>query len=500
MKKTFTILIIVVLVHITAFAQNERRLALVIGNAEYVGKGNTLRNPVNDANDVSNRLKTLGFDVTTVLNASMLEMDDAIDAFGQKAKNYDVALFYYSGHGLQSRGENYLVPVDAELTTEASIRARCSSVNYLLDLLDESGCPMKVVCLDACRNNPFERSRGFSKGLSGIDASKGTLISFATAKGKTADDGDGNNSPYTTAFLNALDQPNLTILDFFNTVSNQVESATQEEQIPWTNYSSLKGDFCFNKKSSESLPKSKKDSTLTFNVNGVSFNMKLVEGGTFWMGAQSTNPTEQNFDSEADEDESPIHSVTLSSYYLGETEVTLSLWKAVMGNLEDNYFQNNDESQPVCAVSWDECNEFIMRLNNLTGERFRLPTEAEWEFAARGGKKNSGYKYAGSNSISSVAWYYDNSDFENHIISGLLPNELGLYDMSGNVSEWCYDLSSEYSSTPQTNPTGDSYGGYRVIRGGSRFDTAWKCRISSRDYERPYNGGGDIGFRLALSK
>ena len=139
MKKTFTILIIVVLAHITAFAQNERRLALVIGNAEYVGKGNTLRNPVNDANDVSNRLKTLGFDVTTVLNASMLEMDDAIDAFGQKAKNYDVALFYYSGHGLQSRGENYLVPVDAELTTEASIRARCSSVNYLLDLLDESG-------------------------------------------------------------------------------------------------------------------------------------------------------------------------------------------------------------------------------------------------------------------------------------------------------------------------------------------------------------------------
>ena len=254
MKKRLNLILLMILATITCYAQNEKRLALVIGNAEYVGKGNTLRNPVNDANDVSNKLKTLGFDVTTVLNASMLEMDDAIDAFGQKAKNYDVALFYYSGHGLQSRGENYLVPVDAELTTEASIRARCSSINYLLDLLDESGCPMKVVCLDACRDNPFERSKGFSKGLSGIDASKGTLISFATAKGKTADDGDGRNSPYTTAFLNALDQPNLLILDFFNTISNQVEKISHETQIPWTNYSSLNGYFCFNKKETKTNP------------------------------------------------------------------------------------------------------------------------------------------------------------------------------------------------------------------------------------------------------
>lgn len=497
MKRHLTILFLLFIS--IGFAQ-ERRLALVVGNAEYVDKSSYLENPVNDANDVSAKLKTLGFEVTTVRNASYLELEDAIDAFGAKAKDYDVALFYYSGHGVQTNGENYLVPVDFKITTQASVRARCSSVNYLLDLLDESGCPLKIVCLDACRDNPFERSRGFSKGLSGVDASEGTLVSFATAKGKTAADGDGHNSPYTTAFLNALDQPNLKILEFFNTIANRVKSLTQNTQMPWANFTSLNGDFCFNRNKESNKPKSKKESTLTFNVNGVSFNMKLVEGGTFWMGAQSTNPTGQNYDSEAAEDEGPVHSVTLNSYYLGETEVTLSLWGAVMGHLEDNYFQTKGEGQPVCSVSWDECNKFIMRLNNLTGERFRLPTEAEWEFAARGGKKSSGYKYAGSNSISSVAWYYDNSDFENHIISSLLPNELELYDMSGNVSEWCYDLDSEYSSTPQTNPTGDSYGGYRIIRGGSRFDTAWKCRVSSRDYELPYNGNGSVGLRLALSK
>ena len=245
MKRHLTILFLLFIS--IGFAQ-ERRLALVVGNAEYVDKSSYLENPVHDANDVSAKLKTLGFEVTTVRNASYLELEDAIDAFGAKAKDYDVALFYYSGHGVQTNGENYLVPVDFKITTTASVRARCSSVNYLLDMLDESGCPLKIVCLDACRDNPFERSRGFSKGLSGVDASEGTLVSFATAKGKTAADGDGHNSPYTTAFLNALDQPNLKILDFFNTIANRVKSMTQNTQMPWANFSSLNGDFCFNKK------------------------------------------------------------------------------------------------------------------------------------------------------------------------------------------------------------------------------------------------------------
>ena len=233
----------------TAFGQNEKRLALVVGNAEYLGKGNSLRNPVNDANDVSAKLKTLGFDVTKLTNGSLMQLDDAIDAFGKKAKNADVALFYYSGHGLQSKGDNYLVPVDADLRSEADVRYKCTAVNHLIAKLDESGCHMKVIVLDACRNNPFERSwsRGLAdKGLSFVNAPKGTLISYATSPGMTADDGNGRNSPYTEAFLKTLDEPGLTLLNFFNEVGTKVQTQTHEEQIPWVTSSALTGSFCFN--------------------------------------------------------------------------------------------------------------------------------------------------------------------------------------------------------------------------------------------------------------
>ena len=488
MKKDFTILLLIVFAAIASFAQNERRLALVIGNAEYEGKGNTLRTPVNDANDVAIKLKALGFDVTTVLNASVLEMDDAIDAFGQKAKNYDVALFYYSGHGLQSKGENYLVPVDAELTTEASIRARCSSVNYLLDLLDESGCPMKVVCLDACRNNPFERSRGFSKGLSGIDASKGTLISFATAKGKTADDGDERNSPYTTAFLNALDQPNLLILDFFNTISNQVERLTHEAQIPWTNYSSLKGDFCFNKQVMTDSKLIEDNSFITIIVNDVSFEMVLVNSGSFLMGGNN---------SDANANEKPTHNVTVSAFYIGETEVTQSLWNAVMDN-NPSLFKG--ENLPVESVSWNDCQVFIEKLNRITGKQFRLPTEAEWEFAARGGNKGKGTLYSGGKNIEDIAWYSGNSNKKTHPVKTKLPNELGIYDMSGNVWEWCSDWFGYYNNNSQVNPQGSDMGTYRIVRGGSWFGYPTNCRVSCRDICNPDNNSySNGGFRLVLN-
>ena len=168
----------------------------------------------------------------------------------------------------------------------------------------------------------------------------------------------------------------------------------------------------------------------TFTVNGVSFKMKFVEGGTFPMGATS----EQGNDAESDE--KPIHSVTLGSYLMGETEVTQALWKAVM---ESNHSYWEGDNLPVERVSWNDIQVFITELNRLTSKRFRLPTEAEWEFAARGGKQGKGYKYAGSNTLGDVAWYDDNSGSQTHAVKTKSPNELGLYDMSGNVFEWCSD-------------------------------------------------------------
>ena len=224
------------------------------------------------------------------------------------------------------------------------------------------------------------------------------------------------------------------------------------------------------------------------NVNGVSFTMIAVEGGTFNMGATS----EQGGD--ADSDEYPVHSVTLSDYYIGETEVTQELWEAVMGSNPSDFSGN--PQRPVEMVSWNDCQEFITKLNELTGKNFRLPTEAEWEYAARGGNGSQGYKYSGSNTISDVAWYNGNSGSETHNVKTKSPNELGIYDMSGNVFEWCEDWYGGYSSGSQTNPTGPSSGFFRVLRGGSWYSNTKACRVSNRSNDSPGSRYSRYGFRV----
>ena len=226
----------------------------------------------------------------------------------------------------------------------------------------------------------------------------------------------------------------------------------------------------------------------TFTVKGVSFVMMPVEGGTFQMGGTA----EQG--SDAYNSEKPAHSVTLSSYSIGQTEVTQALWQAVMGS---NPPYNKGDNLPVVYVSWNDCQKFITKLNRLTGQKFRLPTEAEWEYAARGGKLSKGYKYSGSNTLADVAWYKDNSS-ETHPVATKLPNELGLYDMSGNVFEWCQDWDGSYSSSAQSNPMGPSSGSYRVYRGGSWDCIAVNCRVPRRGSFPPSSSLNYIGFRLAL--
>ena len=233
----------------------------------------------------------------------------------------------------------------------------------------------------------------------------------------------------------------------------------------------------------------------TFTVNGVSFKMIQVQGGTFNMGAQSTNSSGTNYDSEAYDNESPVHSVTLSTYCIGETEVTQALWTAVMGSNPSNFSGDNN---PVESVSWNDVQTFITRLNDLTGRNFALPTEAEWEYAARGGNQSHGYKYSGSNTIGDVAWYSGNSSSQTHAVKTKAPNELGLYDMSGNVYEWCQDWYGSYSSGAQTNPTGPSSGSNRVRRGGGWFNDARLCRVSFRSHSSPAFSSDNLGFRLLL--
>ena len=225
-------------------------------------------------------------------------------------------------------------------------------------------------------------------------------------------------------------------------------------------------------------------------VGNASYRMRGVYGGTFTMGATSemTEPWD---------DEKPTHQVTLSSYYIGETEVTQALWKAVMGYNPSNFKGDN---LPVEQVSWDDCQEFIRKLNAATGRRFRLPTEAEWEFAARGGNQSRRTQYSGSNNIDDVAWYGGNCGDSTHPVKTKRPNELGLYDMSGNVDEWCQDWYGSYTGYSQTNPTGPNNGSSRVSRGGSWFNDARICRSSCRWDLAPGSRNYCLGFRLALSE
>ena len=224
-----------------------------------------------------------------------------------------------------------------------------------------------------------------------------------------------------------------------------------------------------------------------YTVNGVQFKMIRVSGGTFRMG-----PT----DSDADSDESPVHSVTLSGFWIGETEVTQELWTAVMGSNPSNFKSNNQ--LPVECVSYEDCKTFISKLNSLTGKSFRLPTEAEWEFAARGGNNSRGYKYSGSNNINDVAWHKDNSGSTTHPVKTKRANELGIYDMSGNVWEWCNDWYGSYSSASVSNPGGPGSGSFRVYRGGSWGSDAGNCRVTYRNFLFPGGRGDSLGVRLAL--
>ena len=225
-------------------------------------------------------------------------------------------------------------------------------------------------------------------------------------------------------------------------------------------------------------------------VNNLNIEMIAVQGGTFTMGC-----TPEQGDDCLD-DERPTHRVTISDFYIGKYEVTQALWTVVMGNNPSGFKGDN---LPVERVNWEEVQQFIVKLNALTGKQYRLPTEAEWEYAARGGNKSKGYKYSGSNDVDSVAWHTGNSDNKTHAVGLKLPNELGIYDMSGNVWEWCNDSRRKYDSNEQTNPQGDLTDFTRVYRGGSWYGIANLSRVSFRYFNRIVSYYHFVGFRLALS-
>jgi hypothetical protein len=242
------ILLVSVLFFAVSVSAQDKRFALVIGNNDY--KNAPLRNPINDANDMSHALKEVGFSVTTKTNANQREMEDAVRTFAVNSRNGDVALFYFSGHGVQVNGINYLIPTGAKIFSEKDIKYESVEAGRILDELGDAGTKCNIVILDACRNNPFRAVKGLMRGLAAMNSPSGTLIAYSTAPGTVASDGvsGDRNSPYTKALTETMKTPGLKIEDMFKIVRKQVEHETYGRQTPWES-TSLKGDFYFSQKS-----------------------------------------------------------------------------------------------------------------------------------------------------------------------------------------------------------------------------------------------------------
>ncbi|MFV0323296.1 MAG: formylglycine-generating enzyme family protein [Bacteroides xylanisolvens] len=227
--------------------------------------------------------------------------------------------------------------------------------------------------------------------------------------------------------------------------------------------------------------------TFKETVSGISFKMIAVDGGSFMMGANDYDWAK------------PAHKVSLRSFYMGETEVTQALWKAM---IDESFSIDDDSNTPVVQVSWNDCQEFVQKLSKFTGKNYRLPTEAEWEFAARGGNKSKGYTHSGGNDINAIAWSHSDDISKSALVKGKKPNELGIYDMSGNVCEWCSDWysTSYFANSPSHDPKGPDRGSYKIYRGGSRSGGAFFCTVIYRDGRHPTRRNMELGLRIVCDK
>ncbi len=601
------------------------RKALLIGNANYGSSAKNLKNPVSDTQLLERVLKDKGFSVSSHLNTGQKAFRDAVRKFGEGLKSEDEVVFYFSGHGAQINGVNYLIPIDADIVNDYDCETEAVSANWVLNSLSQA--VTGIFILDACRNNPYLKSKG--EGSRGLAAMKtvtpSQIIIFATEEGKEALDGSGANSPFVEALATQISSSHQKFTDMLPLIKQEVLQKTNHRQSP-TAYgiptqpfyfslapevkedkpvtpappkpqvetvwlygnleveTNLAGDIYLNGDKIQSLAagqkakisklvtgdytvelrttdgnKSQQVSVQKDQTQSLAFkfekkvqpavtiptpapatpsvqpststpaNMVYVEGGTFNMGSNDGHDNEK-----------PVHKVSVSSFYIGKYEVTQKEWREVMGS-SPSYFKGDDK--PVEQVSWydviEYCNQRSLKEEltpcytidksrkdpnntnssdklkwsvsvNWQANGYRLPTEAEWEYAARGGNKSRGYEYSGSNDIGSVAWYYENSydkgenhpDYGTHKAGTKAANELGIYDMSGNVWEWCWDWydSGYYGKSQSSDPIGAGSGSYRVVRGGGWDGTPGNLRVCYRSNYFPYVRISFFGVRLVRAK
>ena len=475
-------------------AAQQNRIALLIGNAAYADA--PLKNPAKDARDMTDVLQQLGFEVMLTTDADRRQIIDAIRAFGQRMTGSSVALFYYSGHGLQYRGQNYLMPLNAQIQSETDIEFEMVDVDRLLAEMDAANRRgVNLVIFDACRVNPVKGFlKGMQDGLAQMAAPTGSLIAYASAPGTPSrDDLNGDNSVYTRRLLEALRaMPSEDIYKLLVWVRRQVMADTGERQVPWE-ASSLTGTFAFAAQPSEDCWANETPGAACAEpTTGMEF--VYVPGGCFQMGSTAT------------EIEQPVHEVCLQGFWMGKYEVTQVQWQTVMGN-NPAYFKGED--RPVESISWNDAQEFVSNLNVAVETRgraslqFRLPSEAEWEYAARAGTQTA-YSFGDDpNQLGEYAWFDGNSGVETHPVGQKRPNAFGLYDMHGNVWEWVADTCyKNYDGAPTDGSAWGSLGDGkpRVLRGGGWYYSPNDCRSAYRYWNPPDFRNYFFGLRVVVAR
>jgi formylglycine-generating enzyme required for sulfatase activity len=619
----------------------EKRIALVIGNSDYMSS--PLLNPMNDAISMEAALNDCNFNVTRRLNLNRKSMFEVIREFGNRLKRADVGLFYFAGHALQVKGENYLIPIGANVKNEDEVRFECLEASMVTSKMETAANKLNIIILDACRDNPFRSFRSSSSGLAEMKAPVGTVIQYATAPGSRAidfDESSKKNGLYTSKLLKYIQTPGLEINMMFRKVRQEVHQASQKQQTPWESNSLMGGEFYFKPllasgshtivkpqtsmktgavhiettpsqadiyinnqyrgqspldlkgikpgkiriqvKKSGYLSSQKTETITSGEINYITFYLdeevttgtlnvkpenaairilnireKFYQGMTLspgqyhleisksgyeiyknWITINAGDKLNLNIDlkplsrtkhsftnkwgmtfvripsgsfmmgspkNEKDRSSDEVqHKVTLTQdYFMQTTEVTQGQWKSLMGS-NPSQFKDCGDNCPVEFVSWNDVQTFIKKLNRMdSGHTYRLPTEAEWEYAARAGTTT---RFFWGDQADCSRANYGNSIISEEcksinpgktkIVKSYSPNSWGLYDMHGNVWEWCHDWFGTYPTGSVTNPTGPVKGLLRVFRGGGWVNFAGYCRSAFRLSDGPDFASSNLGFRL----
>jgi formylglycine-generating enzyme required for sulfatase activity len=488
--------------------QRAARVALVIGNDSYPDASTPLSTTIKDARTLAEEFRRSEFDVDLKENVGKEDMQRAVDAFTGKIRSGTVALFYFSGYGIQVARQTYLLPVNAQVWTEAEVRRDGVSVDALLAEMNRKGAKVKIIILDAARRNPFERRfRASAAGLAALDAPDGTLALYSAAPGKVINDGTGANSLFVSELIKELRSPNLTAEEVFNRARIGVSRASNNEQVPWV-ASSLLEEFYFGSSRPVATapaatpapapaatpapapppapaqapaarppqvsstapatdPANLKPGDIFRDCTGCG-ELVVVPAGSFDMGS-------------ATEYENPVHRVSISKpFAIGRYEVTFGEWDQCVDDGGCKHRPDDREwgrgDRPVINVSWLDAKAFVTWLSQKTGKTYRLPTEAEWEYAARGGSNTAYWWGRDVGSRQANCRECNTGDVQKTApVGSYKPNAFGLYDTAGNAAEWIEDCwNDNYRGAPNNGSAWTSgQCRLRVLRGGA-FDSQAK--------------------------